>query len=350
MRGRRARRPRELLSNGTRHADHDRLAPPRTAGCDRSLRPPPHRARARRDPGDARGPRPPLAGRPDREDASPRHPPGPAARPPGGPERGRDAGRAGPDRGGERGLPELHRSRIPRDRDPTGDPAQHHGEPGLVHPVHALPGGDRPGSPGGPSRLPDDGQRSHGHGHLELEPAGRGDGRRRGDAPVLRGESADREPDGIRRRGLPPADRGRDADAGEGPGHRGGGRGSGDVRLPGRRGGRGPALPHDGRAHPGPPRLRREGPRAGGAGRLRRGSPLARAARAAGCLGGGRRGREHPALRRAHGLRRTPRRLPRDHGRLQAPDAGSDRRRVRGCGRAAGAPARAPDARAAHPA
>ena len=43
----------------------------------------------------------------------------------------------------------------------AGHPAQHPGEPGLVHPVHALPGGDRPGPARGAAQLPDDGDRPH---------------------------------------------------------------------------------------------------------------------------------------------------------------------------------------------
>ena len=44
---------------------------------------------------------------------------------------------------------------------PPRDPAQHPREPGLVHPVHALPGGDRAGPPGGAAQLPDHGRRPH---------------------------------------------------------------------------------------------------------------------------------------------------------------------------------------------
>ena len=41
----------------------------------------------------------------------------------------------------------------------AGDPAQHPGEPGLVHGLHALPAGDQPGPAGGAAQLPDHGQR-----------------------------------------------------------------------------------------------------------------------------------------------------------------------------------------------
>ena len=42
---------------------------------------------------------------------------------------------------------------------PAGHPAQHPGEPRLVHAVHAVPGGDRPGPARGAAQLPDDGRR-----------------------------------------------------------------------------------------------------------------------------------------------------------------------------------------------
>jgi glycine dehydrogenase len=65
---------------------------------------------------------------------------------------------------------------------PPRDPAEHRGEPGLVHAVHAVPGRDRAGAPRGAPELPDDG------GDLTGLPAGwrvaarRGHGRGRGDA------------------------------------------------------------------------------------------------------------------------------------------------------------------------
>ena len=67
-------------------------------------------------------------------------------------------------------------------------------------------------------------------------------------------------------------------------------------------------------------------------------------------MGRRRRRRLDAALRRADGLRRAARRLPRDARRVQALDARAPRRRHRRCGRRPGVPARAADARAAHPA
>ena len=42
-----------------------------------------------------------------------------------------------------------------------GDPAQHPGEPGLVHGLYALSAGDQPGPAGSPVQLPDHDRRSH---------------------------------------------------------------------------------------------------------------------------------------------------------------------------------------------
>jgi glycine dehydrogenase len=50
---------------------------------------------------------------------------------------------------------------LPRRHHAAGHPAQHPREPGLVHPVHALPGRDLPGAPRGPAQLPDHDRRPH---------------------------------------------------------------------------------------------------------------------------------------------------------------------------------------------
>jgi hypothetical protein len=52
----------------------------------------------------------------------------------------------------ERAVQELHRHGLLRHAPAAGDPAQRAGEPGVVHPVHALPGGDRAGGAGGGGR------------------------------------------------------------------------------------------------------------------------------------------------------------------------------------------------------
>ena len=61
----------------------------------------------------------------------------------------------------EPGLPLVHRHGLLRHLHAAGDPAQHAREPGLVHGLHAVPGGDRPGPARGAAQLPDDGERPH---------------------------------------------------------------------------------------------------------------------------------------------------------------------------------------------
>ena len=95
---------------------------------------------------------------------------------------------------------------------------------------------------------------------------------------------------------------------------------------------------------------RRRGARGWRARRRRRRPARADAAGAARRMGRRRRRRLGAALRRADGLRRPARRLPRDPRRLQALDAGPPRRRHRRRERRPRVPARAADARAAHPA
>ena len=97
------------------------------------------------------------------------------------------------------------------------------------------------------------------------------------------------------------------------------------------------------------PRARGRAARAGRAGHRRRRHPRADAAGAAGRMGRGCRRRLHAALRRADGLRRSARGLPRDARRVQALDAGTARRRDRRRAGQSGVPAGAADARAAHP-
>ena len=76
----------------------------------------------------------------------------------------------------------------------AGHPAQHPGEPGLVHRVHAVPGGDLAGAAGGAAQLPDDGHRPDRPADRERVAARRGDRRRRGDAHAARaGAGAERD-------------------------------------------------------------------------------------------------------------------------------------------------------------
>ena len=66
----------------------------------------------------------------------------------------------------------------------AGHPAQHARESRLVHRLHALPGGDRAGPPGGAAQLPDDGVRPHRRSDRQRLAARRGDRGRRGDGDV----------------------------------------------------------------------------------------------------------------------------------------------------------------------
>ena len=68
----------------------------------------------------------------------------------------------------------------------AGHSAQHPGEPGLVHAVHAVPGGDLAGPPRSAAELPDDGGRSDRAADRQRVAAGRGHRRRRGDAHASR--------------------------------------------------------------------------------------------------------------------------------------------------------------------
>ena len=83
---------------------------------------------------------------------------------------------------------------------PPVDSAQHPREPGLVHPVHALPGRDLPGTPRSAAELPDDGQRSHRPAPRERVAPRRSHGRRRGHGDVPRDRCRSFARDGLLRR------------------------------------------------------------------------------------------------------------------------------------------------------
>ena len=90
-----------------------------------------------------------------------RHPPAPAARPAGRPQRAGGADRspgAGP---AQRGAHVPDRHGVLRHGHPARHPAQPPREPGLVHGLHAVPAGDQPGPAGGAPQLPDHGGRPH---------------------------------------------------------------------------------------------------------------------------------------------------------------------------------------------
>ncbi len=123
------------------------------------------RARARRDPRQA-----------DRHRRRAR--PGSAA--PAG-QRGRGAGRAAGAgrRQHRRGVDD--RAGLLRHAHAAGAAAQHHGEPGLVHRLHAVPAGDQPGPAGGAAELPDHGRRPDRSRSGQRIDARRGHRGRRGD-------------------------------------------------------------------------------------------------------------------------------------------------------------------------
>ena len=88
--------------------------------------------------------------------------------------------------GQEPDLAVVHRHGLLRLHHAAGHPAQHPGEPGLVHGVHAVPGRDRAGPARGAAQLPDDGDRPHRAADRERVAARRGHRRRRGDAHAVR--------------------------------------------------------------------------------------------------------------------------------------------------------------------
>ena len=201
-------------------------------------------------------------------------------------------------------------------------PAQHPGEPRLVHRLHALPGRDQPGPDGGAGQLPDHGLRPHRHGDRQRLAARRGHRRRRGDdagqahasragATRVRRRRGDCHPQ--THRGAPHARRA--------AGHRGASSAtSARARSTRRR------LLRRARAVPRHRRRDRttcaavaERVHARQAACHRRRRPAgADAAHAAGRMGRRHRGRHHAALRRADGLRRPARRLPGLPRRVQA--------------------------------
>ncbi len=226
-------------------------------------------------------------------------------------------------RAAEPGLPVVHRDGLPRLHHAAGDPAQRPREPRLVHAVHALPGRDRPGPPRGAAQLPDHGRGPHRPAPRQRLAARRGHRRGRGHAHVPRGGAAraqrvffvaeDCHPQTIavvRTRAEPLGIEVRVGDP--------------EARRR-RRPRRSSACSSSTRRPTGASSTTRTSPqRAHAAGALLvvaadlLALTLLRAARRV------RRRRRRglgPALRRADGLRRSPRRLPRHPGGAQAPDA-----------------------------
>ncbi len=154
---------------------------PRPADQPRRVHRPPHRAEPRRPRPDARRPRRGLARRAARPDRAGVDPHRPSAGPARGALRDRGARRPAHPRRARRAAHEPHRHGLLPHHHARRHPAQRAREPGVVHGLHAVPGRDQPGSPGGPAQLPDDGDRAdRAPGHQRLA-ARRGHRHRRGD-------------------------------------------------------------------------------------------------------------------------------------------------------------------------
>ena len=296
-----------------------------------------------------------LARRPHRRDGAARDPGHPAARPDdrrqrAAAQRERGAGRHRAPGGRESSAALAPRHGLPRLRGAAGHPAQRAREPGLVHAVHALPGRDLAGPPGGAAQLPDPGDRPHRAADRQRLAARRGDRRRRGHPSLPRAgarrtatsssSSADCHPQTmavVETRARGSASR---CEVGDPAARR---RSTGvfgvvfqypttDGRV------------EDYRAAA--QRAREAGARVVAACDLLALTLLG----AAGRVGRRRRGRLGAALRRAAGLRRPARRLLRHPRRVQAPDARPPDRRVARRRGQDGAAHGAADPRAAHPA
>ncbi len=87
-----------------------------------------------------------------------------------------------------RNAPEkiADRHGLPRHGHAAGHPAQRAGKSRLVHGLHAVPGGDRPGPPGSAAEFPDHDLRADGHADRQRLAFGRGDRRGRGDGDGTR--------------------------------------------------------------------------------------------------------------------------------------------------------------------
>ena len=232
------------------------------------------------------------------------------------------------DRGEEPGVALVHRPGLLRHAHAGRDPAQRAREPGVVHGVHAVPAGDLAGPARSAGQFPDDDLRPYRHGDRQRVDARRGDRRRRGDdalparrhgaratrffvaddvfAADARCRAHARASRSASRSSPAPRPMRRDADAF-----------AVLLQYPGRR-----------RRRPRLSRARgRRCTRRRRHCRRRRRPARAHAADAAGRMGRRRRRRLGAALRRADGLRRPARGLPRHARRIQALDARPARRR-----------------------
>ena len=161
---------------------------------------------------DARDPQGRLARRAGARGGAGRHPAEGAACARRGDARAGGAGATERARHAQRGLAQLHRHGLPRHAHAGGDPAQRAREPRLVHRVHALPGRDLAGTPGGAAQFPADGDRPYRAAGGERIAPRRSHGRGRGDGD----DPAQRQEQGggvFRRQRVPPAGPRRDAHA-----------------------------------------------------------------------------------------------------------------------------------------
>ncbi|MHC2668734.1 hypothetical protein ACVI1J_000897 [Bradyrhizobium diazoefficiens] len=312
------------------------------------FRSPPHRpvgARRRRDAGDRRRQK---RRRADGGDAAGLDPAGRPARSRQAAERDRGDRAYGRARCPKPSLHLADRPRLFRHDPARGDPAQHPGESGLVHGLHALPARDQPGPAGGAVQLPDHDLRPYRARRRQRLAARRGHRGRRGDGAggaALAGRSKGL----LRRQGRASADAGGDAHPRRAAGLEFDRRRSPHRSRQGRRARRAAAISGlIGRVAR--PQARDRGVEGQGrtCDRCRRpaGTDTARLARRARCR---HRHRFGAALRRADGIRRTARGLHGGARCAEALAARSHRRSLRGFARDAGLSPRAADPRAAHP-
>ena len=224
------------------------------------------------------------------------------------------------------GLAHLHRHGLLRHAHAAGDPAQRARESRLVHPLHALPGGNLAGTPGSAARLPANADRPHRTAGGKRLAARRGDRRRRGDGTDT-ARHEERAEGVLRGCGMPSAgDRGHPdpRPLARHPSRR---RGCGYRARSGARLRRAPAVSR----HPRPRRRPVGAHRPGACGRrhgiARRGPACARAAEIPRRARRGRRRRLGAALRGASRLRRPASRISRHPRAARAPDARAHRRR-----------------------
>ena len=172
---------------------------------------PPHRAVARRDGANAARRRRKRARCPDRRDRAEGDPAGGALRLRPSAVGARCARQVARNREQEPRTDLAHRSGLSRHDHAAGDPAQHSGEPSLVHCLYALPAGNQSGAPRGPLELSDPRQRSNRARYRQRFAARRSDRGGGGDGD---GASGDQIEGGriLRRRAMPAADNCRAAD------------------------------------------------------------------------------------------------------------------------------------------